>query len=128
MLRSSNTIHFIGYRYVYYHMVTEYNEVLDLHQVGLIVRVVLLNELQYLQFDEGLVEELLLASDDLESGLLLPLVIKDLEYTAKRTLTQQVQYLVPVRYVVFHTVQVLASIYILTIIYQQNTSHHRIRS
>jgi hypothetical protein len=46
-------------------MIPEYNEIFDLDDIGGVLRVVILDELEDLKLNESLVKEFLLAADDL---------------------------------------------------------------
>jgi hypothetical protein len=107
MLSSSNTIHYHNSLHSPYHMVTENHEVLYLDDVRGVHTIVILDELQNLQFHKCLVEELLFAPDDLQRCLLLPLMVEYFQHGPERALSELVRHLIPVRDMVIYHVQIL---------------------
>ncbi len=89
------------------------NDVVD------IVRVVLLQILQDLKLDTGLVVEALLIPDNLECHMRIRLIIKALHSLTKATLAQEINRFKPVRYLITHDNLVIAAVIIETIVVWQ---------
>jgi len=83
-------------------MLPEYHVVFHVDDVHGVIRIIVLEELQYFELDTRLVVVLLLVLDDLQSYMLLRFVIETLDCDAKGSATEVLDYLVTIRDMVFH--------------------------
>jgi hypothetical protein len=81
-------------------MIPEDDEILDHDDIILVLRIVILEVLEYFEFDESLREAILFATDHFHSSVFLALMVEHLDDRAEGALTNVIDDLVAVRDVI----------------------------